>query len=174
MCQAASAGSTLAENGFNVARTHIEQSAQRGYLVLERFDRIGMHGRHHVVSIGKAHEAFVQGTYRNWAESSAALANRGCLSRPEAQAAGVIRDFGRLIGNSDMHGGNLALYVDIDGIRRGRFVLAPVYDMLPMRWKPDALQGGRARLRGLRAGALGPGVARCPHGPLVLGEAFHA
>jgi len=53
--------------------------------------------------------------------------------------------FGRLIGNTDMHGGNLSLWVegdDLKGLLRGRFTLAPVYDMLPMRWRPDATLGG--------------------------------
>jgi hypothetical protein len=94
---------------------------------LKRFDRIGLNGRRHVVSIGKAHEAFVQGAYRNWVETSLALANRGCLSSQQADAVSIIRDFGRLIGNTDMHGGNLGLFVPLDGVQRGRFELAPVY-----------------------------------------------
>jgi hypothetical protein len=118
------------------------RTAQRTYLISERFDRIGLTGRRHVVSIGKAHEAFVQGAYRNWVETSLALANRGCLSSQQADAVSILRDFGRLIGNTDMHSGNLGLFVPLDGARRGRFELAPVYDMLPMRWRPDPLQGG--------------------------------
>jgi hypothetical protein len=40
--------------------------------------------------------------------------------------------FGRLIGNSDMHFGNLAFWFD-DALP---FRLAPAYDMLPMQWAP--------------------------------------
>ncbi len=47
--------------------------------------------------------------------------------------------FGRLIGNTDMHFGNLSLWVD--DLSRGRFRLAPIYDMLPMRYRPDASTG---------------------------------
>jgi hypothetical protein len=49
--------------------------------------------------------------------------------------------FGRLIGNSDMHFGNLSLWVEPADVAAGRFTLAPMYDMLPMRWRPD-LQAG--------------------------------
>jgi hypothetical protein len=39
-----------------------------------------------------------------------------------------------------MHSGNLALFVDLAA--KPRFSLAPTYDMLPMRWRPDATLGG--------------------------------
>jgi hypothetical protein len=44
-----------------------------------------------------------------------------------------------------MHAGNLGLFVDQDdGWRKGRFTLAPAYDMLSMRWRPDPMVGGAA------------------------------
>ena len=49
--------------------------------------------------------------------------------------------FGRLIGNSDMHFGNLSLWVEPGDVAAGRFTLAPFYDMLPMRWRPDVQTG---------------------------------
>ncbi|MGE4239783.1 HipA domain-containing protein [Ramlibacter sp.] len=133
---------TLKQHGFSAATSHFERTRRRAYLISQRFDRVGPTGRRHVVSIGKAHEAFVQGTYRNWPESCAALVSRGCLSLQEAGAARTVFDFGRLIGNTDMHSGNLGLFVGLDGILRGRFELTPVYDMLPMRWRPDPALGG--------------------------------
>jgi serine/threonine protein kinase HipA of HipAB toxin-antitoxin module len=60
----------------------------------------------------------------------------------DAQRAAALLQFGRLIGNADMHSGNLGLFVAPDDLARGRFTLAPVYDMLPMRWRPDAALGG--------------------------------
>jgi len=48
--------------------------------------------------------------------------------------------FGRLIGNTDMHSGNLSVKVQgqtLAEIARGQCELAPCYDMLPMRFKPD-------------------------------------
>ena len=43
--------------------------------------------------------------------------------------------FGRLIGNSDMHHGNIAFHF----VDRGPLPLAPVYDMLPMSLAPSKL-----------------------------------
>jgi hypothetical protein len=41
-----------------------------------------------------------------------------------------------------MHFGNLSLVVaNPADAARGRFSLAPVYDMLPMRWRPDVQSG---------------------------------
>ncbi|MFO1297307.1 MAG: hypothetical protein U1F25_13120 [Rubrivivax sp.] len=41
--------------------------------------------------------------------------------------------------------------MEVADLARGRFTLAPVYDMLPMRWRPDLLSGGAPGLRALRA-----------------------
>ena len=57
-----------------------------------------------------------------------------------AQVEALLR-FGRLIGNTDMHFGNLSLTVEPGDVAAGRFGLAPVYDMLPMRWRPDPSSG---------------------------------
>lgn len=38
-----------------------------------------------------------------------------------------------------MHFGNLSLWADEPA--KARFTLAPLYDMLPMRWRPDAFAG---------------------------------
>jgi hypothetical protein len=40
-----------------------------------------------------------------------------------------------------MHSGNLSLFVELADLAKGRFTLAPVYDMLPMRWRPNAVLG---------------------------------
>jgi hypothetical protein len=136
------AATTLNAHGVAAASTGIVRTAERTYLISQRFDRIGAAGRRHVVAIGKVHQAFVQGTYRHWAETAAALARAHRLSAGEAGTVLRVRDFGRLIGNTDMHGGNLGLFVDPGDVKRGRFQLAPVYDMLPMRYRPDALRGG--------------------------------
>lgn len=50
--------------------------------------------------------------------------------------------FGRLIGNTDMHTGNLSFRPE-----QGRLALAPLYDMLPMRYAP--LAGGEVPEREL-------------------------
>ena len=137
------ASEVLRDHGVAVAACRIVQSAQRSYLVSDRFDRVGPSGRCHVVSIGAVHRAFAHGSYQNWAASCEALARQKRLAPLAAEQAAALLMFGRLIGNTDMHSGNLGLTVPPDGLAKGRgFGLAPVYDMLPMRWRPDATLGG--------------------------------
>lgn len=136
---------TLAAHGVAVAASRVVHSATRTYLLSERFDRVGEHGRRHAVAIAAAHGGFLPGSYWNWPRTAEGLATQRRLSPLDAARAQALWDFGRLIGNTDMHGGNLALWVagdDLPGLLKGRFTLAPVYDMLPMRWRPDASLGG--------------------------------
>ncbi|HEY4065898.1 MAG TPA: HipA domain-containing protein [Burkholderiaceae bacterium] len=136
------ASETLAAHGVARAECRIVESATRTYLVSERFDRIGARGRRHVVSVGDVHKAFVAAPYGNWAASCAALAAQRRLSTLDAERAAALLAFGRLIGNSDMHSGNLGFFVELEDLAKGRFALAPVYDMLPMRWRPNPTLGG--------------------------------
>ena len=138
------ASQVLAEHGVDVASTRVVESAQRCYLLSARFDRSGVRGRRHVVAVGAAHEAFVADSYVNWAASTEALARQRRLPALDASRAEALLHFGRLIGNTDMHSGNLGLFVAPTDLAKGRFTLAPVYDMLPMRWRPDAALGGAA------------------------------
>ena len=138
------ASQVLAEHGVPVADTRVVDSAQRRYLLSARFDRLGARGRRHVVAVGAAHQAFVPDAYMHWAASCEALARQRRLSPLDARRAEALLHFGRLIGNTDMHSGNLGLFVALQDLARGRFTLAPVYDMLPMRWRPDAALGGAA------------------------------
>ncbi len=132
----------LAEHGVPVAAAQVWTSTDRTYLASERFDRVGASGRRHVVPLDAVHDAFVPGPRRHWAATCEALARQRRLPREApAQALALLR-FGHLIGNSDMHFGNLSVSVESPAdAARGRFALAPVYDMLPMRWRPDATSG---------------------------------
>jgi hypothetical protein len=134
----------LAQHGLAAAHADVVSSARRTYLISERFDRVGERGRRHVVSIGAAHAGFVATGYNHWAASCEQLVRQKRLSPADADTAALLWHFGRLIGNTDMHLGNLGLLVDKDGLAKGRFQLAPVYDMLSMRWRPDPAYGGAA------------------------------
>ena len=62
------------------------------------------------------------------------------ISNSDVKAVNDLRQFGNLIGNTDMHFGNLGFYCGGETLKEilaGKFTLAPVYDMLPMRWRPD-------------------------------------
>jgi HipA-like C-terminal domain len=131
----------LGEHGVNVARTRIIESAARTYLESTRFDRIGLHGvgRRHVVTLDAVHEAFVNGSRQNWAATCDALVLQRRMSQTDASAVRALFDFGQLIGNTDMHFGNLSLWADDPA--KPHFALAPLYDMLPMRWRTDGFNG---------------------------------
>lgn len=131
----------LGEHGVEVAQTHVVESARRTFLVSRRFDRHGLHGRSHVVPLHAVHDAFVSGPRQHWAATCAALAQQRRLPAEAAAQARALLHFGRLIGNTDMHFGNLSLRVALPNLARGRFTLAPLYDMLPMRWRPDVHSG---------------------------------
>jgi len=131
----------LGEHGVEVAQTHVAESARRTFLVSRRFDRHGRHGRSHVVPLHAVHDAFVPGPRQHWAVTCAALAQQRRLPAEAAAQARALLQFGRLIGNTDMHFGNLSLRVALADLARGRFTLAPLYDMLPMRWRPDVHSG---------------------------------
>jgi HipA-like C-terminal domain len=131
----------LAAHGVPVAEARVQQTARRTYLVSTRFDRIGAAGRRHAVPLWAAHEAFVAGPRQHWAATCDALAAQRRLPAEAAAQARALLHFGRLIGNTDMHFGNLSLFVTPADAPRGRFTLAPVYDMLPMRWRPDPATG---------------------------------
>lgn len=105
----------------------------RRFYELTRFDRVGSHGRRGVVSLRALHDAgFTGGDTNDWAVAAAGLHERGWINASDLRAVRLRRLFGRLIGNTDMHFGNLAFYLDL-GLP---LALAPTYDMLPMLWAP--------------------------------------
>jgi hypothetical protein len=130
---------TLSEYRIDVASTYLLQSAQRTYLESVRFDRIGKPGKQHVVAIQALHDEFVKSSWVNWVTTCEALATQGLITAQELSQVATIFSFGHYIGNTDMHSGNLSFFVD--DINTPRLRLAPVYDMLPMMWKPDIYQG---------------------------------
>jgi hypothetical protein len=124
----------LAEAGHPVAAARVVVGPRRTFLESVRFDRVGVAGRKHVLALDALHDAFVPLPRQHWAQSCDALAHQRRLARPDADRVRLWRAFGRLIANTDMHFGNLSLWVD--DVRRGRFSLAPCYDMLPMQYRP--------------------------------------
>jgi HipA-like C-terminal domain len=105
----------------------------RMFLESRRFDRSGERGRIGVVSLAAVADHHI-GRRDNWMMAAANLRAIGAIS---AQAAGTMRraaTFGQLIGNSDMHFGNLSFFHSA----RGALSVTPVYDMLPMIYAPMA------------------------------------
>jgi len=119
--------------GEQAARTRLLAHAGRHFLESERFDRIGTHGRRGVVSLEAVNAGLVGAATNDWTRVATALAALGLLSAEDAERVAERQLFGQLIGNSDMHGGNLGFFHDATGLR-----LAPSYDQLPMRYAPQA------------------------------------
>jgi HipA-like C-terminal domain len=131
----------LGERGVPVATSEVVETARRTHLVSTRFDRVGRTGRRHVVALTALHDSFIPGPRQHWAASARALAQQKRLPAQEAEQVKALLHFGRLIGNTDMHYGNLSFYAEQAGVAAGRVRLAPLYDMLPMRWRPDVHSG---------------------------------
>ena len=120
--------------GVPAAESAIIEADNRVFLEVERFDRTPDGGRLGLVSLSAlaAHEgADIQG----WSAAADGLVSAGVVRSEDRARVYWLDRFGELIGNSDRHAGNLSFFF-IDGRVGG---LAPVYDMLPMRY---AVRGG--------------------------------
>jgi HipA-like C-terminal domain len=122
-----------AQTGVQAAQATVMHDANRVYLEVQRFDRVGKQGRLGVISLGAADDHFV-GSRRSWIHSAQQLALQRLLSAQDVQRIALLQAFGHLIHNNDMHLGNIALFYDSVG--KANFRLAPIYDMLPMLLRP--------------------------------------
>ena len=138
----------LSEHGVAVAATRILESNQRTYLESQRFDRIGVEGKRHVIAAASVHDAFVKSPRRHWVATCQALAAQKLLSAAHVKEVASIYLFGQYIGNTDMHFCNLSFFVD--DLKTPVFISTPVYDMLPMMWRPG-VHGGELEPAALRA-----------------------
>ena len=109
--------------------------ANQLFLEVPRFDRIGERGRRCVVSLKALDDEFA-GLAADWPKIAAALVQSGHLNETVYLQVQKLFAFGVLIGNSDMHPGNLSFFVDDVTKPVPEFTLAPLYDMLPMSLAP--------------------------------------
>jgi hypothetical protein len=125
--------SALREAGIPAARTQIidHHNGQR-FLEAERFDRIGLLGRRAVFSLTAMDAEFVGAGSDNWAVLTQRLAADRIIHHEAARVVALLWAFGTLIGNTDMHNGNLSFMSE-----QGRpYQLAPAYDMTAMGFTP--------------------------------------
>ena len=137
---------TLSAGGVAAATSEVFTAAGRVFLEVQRFDRTAL-GRIGMVSL-MAFDAEFVGKMDDWAQTAARLAARGLLSDAGAHQLQLLEAFGRLIGNSDRHYGNVSLLLE-----QGQWRLAPAYDMLPMVYAPV---GGELVPRDFAAGSIKP------------------
>jgi serine/threonine protein kinase HipA of HipAB toxin-antitoxin module len=127
----------LAEIGLATSGARVIDAAGRRFLEVPRFDRVGAGGRRGVVSLESLHAAAVGGRgRRNWPTAALELQQEGLVDAEAVATVRRLHAFGELIGNTDMHFGNLSFWLE-DTLP---FHVAPAYDMLPMLWAPG-LQG---------------------------------
>jgi len=127
----------LRDQGIPAADTTILQSQGRTFLESQRFDRVGDRGRRGLVSLEALDSAFFGQIETPWTEAARRLAADGWISDQDAYLIQVLWWFGVFIGNSDMHYGNMSLYLSPSL----PLTLAPVYDMVPMQYRPNQ-EGG--------------------------------
>lgn len=122
----------LHARGEACAAPRLLDAGERRFLETPRYDRDGLHGRRGVVSLRALHDAFGGPDAHLWTAAAANLGARNLINDAALRSIRLRHAFGRLIGNTDMHFGNLAFWFD-DTLP---FRLAPAYDMLPMLWAP--------------------------------------
>lgn len=125
---------------LSAAFSRILTSSGRTFLEVERFDRIGEYGRIPMLSLFSLDAAFIGMGKADWPFISNLLRNLGFISDSVQREIEVLWWFGKLIGNNDMHLGNLSFTFDCNAMKFESLALSPVYDMLPMMYSP--LSGG--------------------------------
>ena len=128
------ASSVLADAGFHAAEIDWIDAGGRRFLEVTRFDRTQNGGRIPFVSLSAHDAAFFGEMNTPWSDAAERLHSGGWLQRRDADRLASLWRFGRLIANTDMHYGNAALIL----CERPPLQLAPVYDMLPMAYRPGA------------------------------------
>lgn len=122
----------LQQAGLPAATSHL-YIAERLYLILERFDRAGIRGRHGLVSLATLDAEYIGRASSAWPVSTKALQEQNIITPRAHQLTEQYHAFGYLICNTDMHQGNLSFIYD----GKKPVELAPIYDMLPMGFVPE-------------------------------------
>lgn len=122
----------LRAHGFPAAQSESVEGGGRVFLQTTRFDRNAAGGRYGLVSLATFDAAYLGMGGAPWWQVAPRMQQLGWLSAEDAQQLSIIGWFGELIANTDMHFGNVSFYLDDQQPLR----LAPVYDMLPMLYRP--------------------------------------
>ncbi len=120
----------LACLGIATANTQLHYIDNAIFLQSIRFDRHGAHGRSPLLS-GTAVDAEFVGAGMTWLDSASGLQVHALITETDYQAVLTAYCFGRWIGNTDMHLGNISWIPETT-----QFRLAPIYDMTSMLYAP--------------------------------------
>ncbi len=114
--------------------TEVFDFAGQRFLEIPRFDRIGQLGRKGLFSLRALEAEFVGRAREAWPVLVNELVKQGCVHPDAATGTARLWAFGMLIGNTDMHHGNLS-FISAHG---RPYHLAPAYDILPMGFAPKS------------------------------------
>lgn len=124
----------LRDAGFDAAESELIETDGHTFLEVRRFDRTpGTLGRRGFVSLLALDAAFIGEGPRDWGLAGEQLLAQRWIERGTADDMARLHWFGRFIGNSDMHLGNLGFHLT----GTGPLPLCPAYDMLPMYLAPS-------------------------------------
>lgn len=121
----------LRENGTDAAENLLLEAGGRLFLEVERFDRMGERGRRGLLSLG-AIDDHRFGARDNWSRCASRILHDRMITTEEARQLVLLDTFGAMIANTDRHFGNVSLFIE-----NFSYSLAPAYDMLPMRYRPN-------------------------------------
>jgi len=124
----------LRAHGQIAATSCLITGGNRIFLEMERFDRT-LKGRKGLLSLRSLDLQFV-GRLNSWTDTAEELFSQKRIDGAALQNIRWLEIFGRLIGNTDMHHGNLSFFHEEEKLMG----LAPVYDMLPMLYAPQQNQ----------------------------------
>lgn len=136
ICEHLAAQTLATVSGLSSAQTRVLHAGNRTFLEAVRFDRHGIHGRSALCSWAALNYGWFGLAGRPWTEGAARLLERGLIDSGTAQAITQVWHFGQLIGNNDMHDGNLS-FRPRPSAAAPALSLAPIYDMLPMLYAPQ-------------------------------------
>lgn len=131
------AATVMREHGILACDVRILASESRYFLESSRFDRVGKFGRRGVVSLASLDAAYIGGLNSPWRICARQLQEQGWIGAETATRLTTAWWFGSMIANSDMHYGNASFFLT----PQPPLELAPIYDMTPMVYRPDA-EGG--------------------------------
>lgn len=125
---------TLCDGGVAASRTQVLDHGMQRFLEVQRFDREGALGRRGLISLAALDAEFVGAgpAENNWPRLADRLVQGRHVTGDASDTAKLLWAYGTLIGNTDMHNGNLTFVTET-----GRpYRLAPAYDMTPMAFAP--------------------------------------
>ncbi len=155
---------TLSDAGVVAARSKVIDYGGQRFLEIERFDRVGVRGRCGMFSLAAVDAEFTGMARSPWPVVTATLAAAGHINTKAHESAALLYAFGTLIGNTDMHHGNLSFISAHERPGDPPDALAPAYDMLPMGFQP--------RSGGALTDTLNPATLHAAVGPLVWRRAL--